>query len=410
MQKRAFTVLVLLCCLLVSPATEARKTIVAVFDIEFKRVRMANSVRVALRDFIETRLTASGIYEVVPPDQLKKALSKQKIKSYRKCYKQTCQIKIGEELSADRTLSTRITRIGRACMVSMKLYHPGTLVVTGSPAGASTWITGPGGFSVVRGLPVTVTGARRGTYQVKVSREGYRAVQRQAAVNPGKATTVTVKLVKGGAAPGRAGITWIRSRPAGVSFGKTEVTLGQYRACVRAGACKAGTFKKKSDYKYCNWGHSGRERHPMNCVNWHGATAFCKWSGGRLPTENEWYAEASNGAKRKYPWGSETATCVRAVMDDKRTVGSAGIQTDGCGEDRTWAVCSISAGNSVSGLCDMSGNVLEWTSTAIGAAQVLCGGGWNLHHLGDLSSSARDRYKPSSKYSNVGFRCVRSSH
>lgn len=110
-------------CLLVSGAVEARKPIVAVFNIEFSGTRLAKRVEGALRDYLEVKLTSSGVYEVVPSDQLKKALSKQKVKSYKQCYKNSCQIKIGQELAADRTLATRVTRIGPTCMVSMKLYH-----------------------------------------------------------------------------------------------------------------------------------------------------------------------------------------------------------------------------------------------------------------------------------------------
>ncbi|MBW2701239.1 MAG: SUMF1/EgtB/PvdO family nonheme iron enzyme [Deltaproteobacteria bacterium] len=70
-------------------------------------------------------------------------------------------------------------------------------------------------------------------------------------------------------------------------------------------------------------------------------------AGGRLPTEKEWEAEASNNGSRKYPWGDEKVSCERAVMREE------GV--DGCGRDLTWPVCSKTLGNSVSGLCDMSG-------------------------------------------------------
>ena len=290
--------------------------------------------------------------------------------------------------------------------LTITLELPGNLKVTGKPAGARVEITGPGGFSVVKGLPVTVSGATRGAYQVKVSRTGYRAVSQQAVVRPGKTTTVTVTLkkdapVSSGPVTGKAGITWIRSRPAGVSFGKTEVTLGQYRACVRAGVCKKKTYRTKTDNKYCNWGHTGREQHPMNCVDWHGATAFCRWAGGRLPRSKEWFAEASKGGTRTYPWGSEKATCARAIMND------GGL---GCGKKRTWPVCSKPRGNSVSGLCDMSGNVWEWTSTAKGSARVVRGGGWLADTQALLRSSARSDGPPSFRLRNDGFRCARSPH
>ena len=61
---------IFLSCLLVGMAAEAKKSIVAVFNIKFKRVRMTGPVRDGMRDFIETKLAASGSYEVVPPERI----------------------------------------------------------------------------------------------------------------------------------------------------------------------------------------------------------------------------------------------------------------------------------------------------------------------------------------------------
>jgi formylglycine-generating enzyme required for sulfatase activity len=47
---------------------------------------------------------------------------------------------------------------------------------------------------------------------------------------------------------------------------RTEVTVAQYRECVRA----------------------GRDSHPVNCVTWTQAAAFAAWAGSRLPSEAEW--------------------------------------------------------------------------------------------------------------------------
>jgi formylglycine-generating enzyme required for sulfatase activity len=251
---------------------------------------------------------------------------------------------------------------------------------------------------------------RAGKYDVEVVAAGRPAAKTTATVEEGQTSEVTVKMRGGGdsgggsagSAAGKAGVEWVRSQVARLSFAKTETTVGQYRACVEAGACEAKHHYTKSDGSYCNWGYSDRDRHPMNCVDWYGAEAFCEWAGGRLPTEEEWYAEASNGGKRAYPWGDREVSCDLAIWGD-------GSNTDGCGQDHTWEVCSKTSGNSVSGLCDMSGNVWEWTSSEEGSGRVVRGGSWNDNNPEDLRASARDRYEPVNWNDYNGFRCVRSS-
>jgi len=201
--------------------------------------------------------------------------------------------------------------------------------------------------------------------------------------------------LKGGGATGLAGFAWIFSRPAGIEFTRSEVTVSQYRACVKAGKC--GAPISRGD---CNWGQAGREAHPVNCVDWNQATMFCGWAGGRLPTEEEWEAEASAGGKRHYPWGEEEVNCERAIWRQ---------EVPGCRKDGTWPVCSKPAGNSVSGLCDMSGNVWEWTSSSEGSARVLRGGSWLDDNPVKLRASYRYRGDPAYRGGGYGFRCGRSA-
>ncbi len=199
---------------------------------------------------------------------------------------------------------------------------------------------------------------------------------------------------------------------------RTEVTVAQYHECVDDGACTGPT---QCD-SYYNWGVAGREDHPVNCVDWFQAVDFCSWMGGRLPSEAEWeYAARGGGQHITYPWGDEVATCDYAVMDIDETHSNG---NDGCGEDRTWPVCSKPTGNTAQGLCDMSGNVWEWVQdwhhwsyngapsdgsaweTPSGSGRVERGGGFfNTFYY--LRASHRALPNPSERFGGTGFRCAR---
>ena len=202
-----------------------------------------------------------------------------------------------------------------------------------------------------------------------------------------------------------------RVRVASFDLAKTEVTVRQYARCVEARQCK-----EPGSGGWANWGEPDRDDHPVNYVSWHDARAFCAWAGARLPTEAEWeYAATSGGRDQEYPWGDEGATCERAVMDD----GSG----NGCGEDRTWPVCSRPKGRSAQGLCDLAGNVWEWVEDWYGAygaeAQTnpggpaegeyrLLRGGSFASRSGNLRSAFRGRGRPGGRSRVNGFRCVRA--
>jgi len=144
----------------------------------------------------------------------------------------------------------------------------------------------------------------------------------------------------------------------------------------------------------------GKEKHPVVCIRWHGATAYCNWlsekenhvpcydtrtwardftkNGYRLPTEAEWEYAGRGGlteAYRIFPWGDEpdTRRANWPNSDDPYETGPFPWTTpvafyDGTARSKNqfnWPgsqeTYQTSDGANGFGLYDMSGNVWEWT-------------------------------------------------
>lgn len=136
---------------------------------------------------------------------------------------------------------------------------------------------------------------------------------------------------------------------------ETEVTVASYKKCVDAGKCSAPIGGNATG---CNYGVSGREQHPVNCVQYSQAYDFCEWIGRRLPTEAEW-EYAANGPTtstgEKYPYAGTGGSFVaaKACFNNNGTcpVGS---------KVRTYQGSEVA---SAPGFYDLVGNVWEWTSS-----------------------------------------------
>ena len=201
---------------------------------------------------------------------------------------------------------------------------------------------------------------------------------------------------------------------------RTEVSVEAYRACVTSGGCASEPDPHRNvqgdTHLLCNWNRPGAENHPVNCVDWQQATAYCSRVGGRLPTEEEWEFAARGREGRVWAWGNQPPTGARSNLCGDECL-SYGVSSGFIG----WAayprhhdayavtapVSSMPEGATPDGLLHMTGNVSEWTSAADGTNRVYRGGGWDSSVRSWVRAASRNSFVPALRDGTVGFRCAR---
>ncbi len=132
---------------------------------------------------------------------------------------------------------------------------------------------------------------------------------------------------------------------------KTEITVGQYRMCVKEQKCEIP--QRQSEKGKCTWTDEADdwEQRPINCIHYQDALDFAQFAQSRLPTKDEWLQLIKHQNQNfSFPWGNEIS-CEYAVIYEK---GPA------CQKDQMpLETCSITKGNHL-GICDLIGNTWEW--------------------------------------------------
>lgn len=229
--------------------------------------------------------------------------------------------------------------------------------------------------------------------------------------------------------PGRS------ARVAEYCIDRTEVTARAYLDCVNRGGCDApqGPVWVPADVQsrmapHCTFGAANRAVHPMNCVTWAMADAYCTWRGHRLPTEAEWQRAAQPRPGIPFPWGPTPPTAehmnglgpegwdaAKAMLGGFARPDSQPLYGDSDRGVTTSAVGSHPAGASPFGVHDLAGNVSEWTADSWqgdASRRILKGSAWTYSGSAGVATRPeltvwyRRPMEAGRSSPTIGFRCV----
>jgi formylglycine-generating enzyme required for sulfatase activity len=220
-----------------------------------------------------------------------------------------------------------------------------------------------------------------------------------------------------------------------IQIARTETTVGQFRRFVAAtGTVTAAERRGGGEVYAAGWeqrrgwtwkapfGAPASDDEPAVHLTWAEADAFCRWAGGRLPTDAEWVGAAYTEQRERppppferdrtypYPTGErpDGAMCLGDCGDAAaRAVTHGAPLSRGFGH----AVAGRTQAG-VNGLHDMGGNAWEWVDEPAGAGPAATaerrtrGGSW---WYGALQMRARHLQSkpPGTAVVYIGFRCAR---
>lgn len=230
---------------------------------------------------------------------------------------------------------------------------------------------------------------------------------------------------------------------------QTEVTVSAFRKCVKETGYVPSSVKTNKGRMYRNnlndwewtsgltWetpleaGVKVPDDFPVAQVSWDDADAFCRFAGGRLPTEAEWEYASRGGLENKlFPWGDEKIPLKNGIKQSNAPDEATARMFPGMktfrGYDDGFAIYAPTgsfAPNSF-GLFDMAGGVWEWTNdffaedyytekpqknptgAAVGDAKIVRGGSW-AYAPEQQRSSERGYFEHKDFWTaSLGFRCA----
>jgi formylglycine-generating enzyme len=195
----------------------------------------------------------------------------------------------------------------------------------------------------------------------------------------------------------------------------TEVTQEHYQPFLDDGQKppKNGAECNSSSSTFfpgCNFNPSATPQHPVACVDWCDARAYCAWAGKRLcgllpgvqdggfggsvpAAQLEWSDACSRRGGRPYPWGADADAGGCNYLKDGGPTGVVPVKS------RSECIGGFD------GLHDMGGNVQEWLGICNATYCRAPGGGFDTNaeiakRCDNAFGTVKDERKP-----QTGFRC-----
>lgn len=235
------------------------------------------------------------------------------------------------------------------------------------------------------------------------------------------------------------------------ALGKTEVTIGQFKAFTKATGYEPETGCTSWDEGWTpdpegSWQKPGqprrpRDKHPVSCVSFADASAYVSWLAEatekpyRLPSESEWEFAARAGTTWPRPWGANNSfegvsislTCEHGnVYDvDSQKVFTLPWPYARCRDGFADVAPVASFQASAYGLHDMIGNMWEWTADCFTASywgrppderawvweggcerRVIRGGSW-ISRPANSRPARREDAPAEGRGNDLGFRVAR---
>lgn len=105
-----------------APKESDARPVIAIHDLGDPGEAMDPAARSQATEYLGARVAELLGFRVIPREEARRRIQRLKLDSYRPCADDACQIEIGRALSAKKSLSAKILKVGADCRLTATLY------------------------------------------------------------------------------------------------------------------------------------------------------------------------------------------------------------------------------------------------------------------------------------------------